>query len=497
MKPKVIARLCFIITILCSLRACQLYWSSTKELRSTRGSLWPFSHKKDTDSELKVRQSTIQQNISQQIHILDDKLDGLFYFTQISDLHISKYRAKGHTIHFLQFIQSVLPIIKPEFVVVTGDLTDAKDRKRITSQQYIEEWKVYKAAIEQQTWTNTTWYDMRGNHDCFDLPSWQSRVNLYRTYGQSANKVEEGQGIYSWNHTQPYGDYQFVAIDACPKRGPSRPFNFFGYLTSNTMDRLSHALMKPANHTFVFSHYPTTTMVFGVSQHGLGDILQSYDPMTQTLELELGDMKDHGMYRIVAVDHDIISFVDARLPQAPSTQTKKSSLIPLMNDNTIEWPDSKPAVPPVILITNPKDARFVLDKKEPLDRIQSSSHIRFLVFTDQPPDQLTIQIKIDGKLINANYKSSNDNNGDQKENFTRYVGNKKNPLWVHPWNPLDYQYGSHVLSIQVKTSSGLIGESTILFRTDGKRLDIEGGAGEWIISSHMTTLVNTYDYIYT
>lgn len=213
---------------------------------------------------------------------------------------------------------------------------------------------------------------------------------------------------------------------------------------------------------------------------GLGDVLQSYDPMTQTLELELGDMKDHGMYRIVAVDHDIISFVDAKLPQAPSTQTKSSSLIPLTDDGTIEWPESKSEVAPVILITNPKDARFILDTKEPLSRIQSSSHIRFLVFTNQSPNQLNIQIKIDGNIINNNNNS----------NITQYVGDEKNPLWVHPWNPLDYQSGSHILSIQVKTSSGLVGKSTIFFRIDGKRLEIEGGAGEWIISSHMTTLVS-------
>ncbi|CAO3608777.1 unnamed protein product [Cunninghamella blakesleeana] len=510
MRSKVFIWFYFIITIACSLRAGQLYWSSTKELRATKGSFWPFSHKKNLEQETKLQQSEFQQNITQQTHILNDKPDNLFYFTQISDLHISKYRAKGHTLHFLHFIRSILPIIKPEFIVVTGDLTDAKDRKRITSQQYIEEWKVYKSAIEQQSWTNTTWYDMRGNHDCFDLPSWQSRVNFYRQYGQRSNEVEQGKGIYSWKHSQPYGEYQFVAIDACPKRGPSRPFNFFGYLTSSTMDRLSHVLMKPSNHTFVFSHYPTTTMVFGVSNHGhtfrdlakyysvyfcghlhrliagLGDVLQSYDPMTQTLELELGDMKDHGMYRIVAVDHDIISFVDARLPQAPSTQPKSSSLIPLKEDGSIEWPDAKSEVAPVILITNPKDARFILDTKEPLSRIQSSSHIRFLVFTNQSPGQLTIQIKIDGKIINGD-----DDDNNNKSILTQYVGNEKNPLWVHPWHPLDYQSGSHVLSIQVKTSSGLIGESTIFFRIDGKRLEIDGGAGEWIISSHMATLLQS------
>ncbi|ORZ06608.1 Metallo-dependent phosphatase-like protein [Absidia repens] len=521
MKQVVVAWLCVILTLFCSLRACHLYWSSTWELRSA-GPSWPFRHNKIAP-ELEQRQQTHSINHHDQLNILGDQPDGLFYFAQISDLHISKYRPKGHTLHFLQFIQSVLPIIRPEFVVVTGDLTDAKDHKRITSQQYLEEWKTYKMAIDQQPWTNTTWYDMRGNHDCFDLPSWQSRANLYRSYGQSADLVENGQGIYTWQHSPSYGEYQFVAIDACPKRGPSRPFNFFGYLTSSTMDRLASALLKPSNHTFVFSHYPTTTMVFGVSQQGytfrdlakhysvyfcghlhrliagLGDVLQSYDPATKTLELELGDMKDHGMYRIVAVDNDIISFVDARLPLAPSTQLRSTPLIPLSADDKLEWPGKLPMAP-VILITNPKESRFVLDNKEPLHRIQSSTHIRFLVFSDESPNQMTFEILIDGKPVIYDDNSNNIDHGDddpetvnQTTSFItaspRYSGNDKHPLWTLPWNPSAFKDGSHVLSIKVKSASGQTGKSSVIFRTDGRRTKIGGGAGEWIISTHMSTVL--------
>lgn len=43
-------------------------------------------------------------------------------------------------------------------------------------------------------------------------------------------------------------------VATSPKRGPSRPLNFFGYLTSRTMDRLADALSPGAyNHTFVVS----------------------------------------------------------------------------------------------------------------------------------------------------------------------------------------------------------------------------------------------------
>jgi hypothetical protein len=53
-------------------------------------------------------------------------------------------------------------------------------------------------------------------------------------------------------------------------------------------------------------------------------------------------------YRILAVDHDLLSFTDVKYG---------------------EWP--------VVLITNPKDAQFI-SPKEPTNRIINSTHIRLL-----------------------------------------------------------------------------------------------------------------------
>lgn len=236
---------------------------------------------------------------------------------------------------------------------------------------------------------------------------------------------------------------------------------------------------------------------------GLGDVLQSYDPTTKALELELGDMKDHGMHRIVAVDHDIVSFVDARLPLAPSTQSRStSSLTPLSTDDKVEWPGKLPMAP-VILITNPKESRFALDNKEPLHRIQSSTHIRFLVFADESPDEMEFEILIDGNpvIYNGGGGAADDDDDDNAtmDNQTmdiidaaspRYAGNDKTPLWTLPWTPTAYKDGAHTLSIKVKSDRGHMGESSIIFRTDGRRTKIGGGAGEWIISTHMSTVVN-------
>ena len=56
-------------------------------------------------------------------------------------------------------------------------------------------------------------------------------------------------------------------------------------------------------------------------------------------------------YRVLAVDHDLISFVDVQL-------------------NT--WP--------VVLITNPKDAHYIMRPHEPLGRMRKSTHIRSLEY---------------------------------------------------------------------------------------------------------------------
>ena len=92
------------------------------------------------------------------------------------------------------------------------------------------------------------------------------------------------------------------------------------------------------------------------------------------LELELGDWKDnrkydttlllqlllsytspyytmyYHRYRIMAIDHDLLSFTDYQYKT---------------------WP--------VILITNPKDARFSAPAHEPSLRILHSTHIRYII----------------------------------------------------------------------------------------------------------------------
>ncbi|CAJ0863996.1 4950_t:CDS:10 [Entrophospora sp. SA101] len=412
---------------------------------------------KKIDSDLKSSSNDdqyLKKDFDKDVRI-DNKLDNLFYFIQISDLHISKFQRVGGTYHFLHFLSTVIPAISPSFVIVTGDLTDAKDSDLVTSSQYVEEWITYESALIESgipAKRKEFWYDLRGNHDCFNVKSWESEENFYKEYG-----IVKQKG-FNFTVEKPFGNYTFIGLDACPKLGPARPFNFFGYYEIEDMDNLAnkiHDASLNSNHIFLMAHYPTATTVYGktskgesfhdLSRHisvyicghlhklawGLGERLQTYQP-TDYLELELADMKEHAAYRVIAIDHDLISFVDLILPlnQVPLRNQPKPK-----NNQTI-LPD-RLAFPPVILITNPKDSKFSMKHHEPVNRILDSTHIRLLIWSEYEIQNVTIY-----------------------------------------------------LDVYAKDISGQVGYQKIVFRVDGERSDMDGGISEFLIGLRWTNFVS-------
>lgn len=114
MKQIVVAWSCLLLTFLCSLRACHLYWSSTVDFRSTEGLHrfpWSLRHNRNKTeleqrralSSLAATEAAQQQSIlaldndyhPSQHHRLDDRPDGLFYFTQVNENDVTKYGEGG------------------------------------------------------------------------------------------------------------------------------------------------------------------------------------------------------------------------------------------------------------------------------------------------------------------------------------------------------------------------------------------------------------------
>ncbi|VDI48453.1 Hypothetical predicted protein [Mytilus galloprovincialis] len=109
------------------------------------------------------------------------ELTNLFWFVQVTDIHISKFSAFSRAPDLKKFCLTHITNIQPDFVIVSGDLTDAKYADKRGSKQFIEEWKLYQRTVNdcKQAY-DTTWYDIKGNHDAFDVPGDFDKRNLFR-----------------------------------------------------------------------------------------------------------------------------------------------------------------------------------------------------------------------------------------------------------------------------------------------------------------------------
>eukprot|EP00117_Sycon_ciliatum_P009812 scpid35399/ scgid4569/ Transmembrane protein 62 len=132
---------------------------------------------------------------------------------------------------------------------------------------------------------------------------------------------------------------------------------------------------------------------------GLADHLYAQQTSGQ-LELELADWRVNRRFRILAFDHDLLSFGDYEFNEFPT-----------------------------VLITNPKSAEFHVRNREPLGRMRHSSHIRVLVFS--PRIITSVKVFIDGRALGNAVPTSTGSH-----------------LYVIRWSPSDYSEGFHTVTVE-------------------------------------------------
>ncbi|XP_029663755.1 transmembrane protein 62-like isoform X2 [Formica exsecta] len=349
--------------------------------------------------------------------------DHLIWFLQVSDLHISIFKDPSRISELKEFCNMTIDTIKPTVVLASGDLTDAKSIDEMGSKQILEEWQYYKYVIDKTNIKEKTlWLDVRGNHDNFNVVSLDSKNNYYSNYSIQGKKYPRS---YMYNVNIGSETYSFIAIDACLKPGPKRPFNFVGILDQQEIDKIQQLVNQSkesnADHAIVFGHYPTScilsqsdtnirnilgryrqNMVYLCGHyHMLGGMVPNMYTLQKAgfLELELADWKDNRMYRLAAIDHGQFSFIDIK-----------------HND----WP--------VVLITNPKNMLFMMPQKENLKSIITSTHVRILAFS-------TVSLKIVEIQLD--------------DDVWQKCDHIKGPLYVLPWNSTKYREGIHQITVRV------------------------------------------------
>lgn len=375
---------------------------------------------------------------------LNDEAGKLFWFLQISDIHVSKFKAPERVVDFRKFCSEVVDTVKPKVVIASGDLTDAKD-EILGSQQYAEEWKAYQSALlDTDTLNKTNWLDIRGNHDNFNVQHLYSSTDLFRTYS--------AQGPFhrkSYLHQEIVDGvrYNFVALDASVEPGTKRPYNFIGMVPPEELTHVE-SLMKKAqgNFTVWFAHYPTSTIITQPGSEHIRKLIGKFDESTifvaghlhtlaglvyrmytlqpeGFLELELGDFMKHRLFRLGVFDHGLFSFTDVKLGT---------------------WP--------IAVITNPKDILFNNPFKEDIDMQRESTCIRIVAFSTAKISQCKIRID-DGEWEHCEKKT---------ENF-----------FVVHWDPSKYFFGKHKMYLLVGDDDGRIFTQEQIFALDGSRMQFD------------------------
>ncbi|KAB0799720.1 hypothetical protein PPYR_07600 [Photinus pyralis] len=372
---------------------------------------------------------------------MTNKSDHLIWFLQISDIHISAFKDPSRLTEFREFCENAINVFKPSLVIASGDITDGRNSDGFTTQQIEKEWSNYQNVLTGLNVSqHMVWLDIRGNHDTFNVLDLKSNQNYFVNYSVRG-KANPRSYLYQLDKN---GDvYSFIAVDVTLRTGPRFPFNFAGFLDSGeaqVVDNITKQVeSSDSSYTIWFGHYPTSCVVSHepggirslIGRHGRGLVylcghLHTFVPEMYTmheegfLELELGDWKENRMYRLLAVDHGLLSFVDVKHQ---------------------DWPK--------ILITNPKHALFVIPDKENLEIIRESTHVRLLVFSIAPIE--FVKVRVDN------------------ENWT-VCENIDGPLYAAPWNPKMYSTGLHHVKVHVKDAFGRNKYETQSFSLDGTKL---------------------------
>ncbi|XP_065212038.1 transmembrane protein 62-like [Planococcus citri] len=368
------------------------------------------------------------------------------WMVQVTDLHFSDFHDPTRKSEFEEFCSITLDVIRPRVVLATGDITDAVLPKFADSTQIENEWKAYKEILDKSNVTSkTTWLDIRGNHDTFNVLSTNSSNNFFEKY--SVQGRDHPRSYFYVGRMDNGEKIGYIAVDSCLNVGLKILYNFAGEMTKEEIDVIRSYVRKAhdldVKYLIWFGHYPTSSIQYPGSKilrdlianeetsvaflsghmHQVDNLVpKMYSYMKEGLfELELADWKTNRIFRIMTIDHGQFSFVDVKHGK---------------------WP--------IIIVTNPKTEVLVSPATNFFASPPNSSHIRLLVFSRFPITK--VRLKID------NEEWKNCVHVDQS-------------FYVIEWDQNLYQNGLHTITVEAEDEQQNVQKIDHIFSLNGSRSD--------------------------
>ena len=179
----------------------------------------------------------------------------IFWFIHITDIHIGASGTQDSD-NLAWIVNTAKPIIDPEFIVATGDLTDSTDGGLFPDGPYIEEWNQYNAILTAANINDSFYYDIPGNHDAYNDGNFNFYIN------NSIQGKATGQAQASWTREFSFGKYHFIGANTAGNDG--REFCIFcpyygdyAGLDSSELTFIETKLQEHADAelTLVFGHH--------------------------------------------------------------------------------------------------------------------------------------------------------------------------------------------------------------------------------------------------
>ncbi|KAK1441545.1 hypothetical protein QVD17_07536 [Tagetes erecta] len=437
--------------------------------------------------------------ISNTKNIQIDGDNDVVWIVQLSDLHFSVHYPQRAS-DFQKFVTSTLSIINPSLVLITGDLTDGKSKDHLIMKQNEEEWVEYQKTMENVITMSgldrSIFYDLRGNHDNFGVPTVGGAVDFFSNYSISG-QLRRSQSVNSVTLQTSSRNILFVSLDTTTSTGLRGPTNLFGHPTDQLLTELNSHLSQwdstsSKNLTKIaFGHFPlsfsaptnskknlkqiflnqsvtaylcghlhtkfgknlkrhhevdyeTVSNVIQLNMHQKASssnkkCLNGGEKVNEFWELEMGDWRKSRAIRVMAIDKGRLSFIDTDL----KTGSKEILILP----------------------TYPLDSRYISTNvlnKYKCQTMEDTSHIRALVFSS-------------AKIASVEVKIYDSSRGDLYMVLEASMSKNDN-LYTVPWNseafvdPSPSRYWLQIEAVDVNDER--VSTELMPFSLNGLRADL-------------------------